>query len=280
MLGSLAPGQVDEGFCKGVCVDWTRRVLQGGNSIFTQKQERIAFQTNRQATAQLNIESRNASYNKLIGVRNQLVNAYNPVRNQPTMQIAAPLQSSLMEYIDFQPTTNRTYNTSRVAQWLTLLSEIGETYDHTSEVGWTAFVQVMDRLHLQKRQEQQRTGSSRPFSHIRILAAAKSKQYASIRAAMNELLQLDTFVEGTVLLLGFGIRTSTSNTGHAVAVHRINLGSYRFLDPNYGVFDYNLSGVFSALLYLFGTDYGTPIYGEGTDQVTRGVSYILFGRAV
>ena len=82
-----------------------------------------------------------------------------------------------------------------------------------------------------------------------------------------------------MLLLGFGLAApNNAGTGHAVAFHRVNNTTYRFIDPNYGVFEYNLQGSYSALQYLFGTAYGTPIYGEDGWQVSGAVSHILFSQ--
>src|SRR5579863_6624414 len=62
---TLAAGQVDEGFCKGVCLDWTRRVLQVQPERRTDKYlsfashpEHAKAQTNLQAAIQLNLDSR------------------------------------------------------------------------------------------------------------------------------------------------------------------------------------------------------------------------------
>ncbi len=277
--GRLQRGQVDEGFCKGVCIDWTRRVLQGGGSAFTVKEQRKTPQTVRQATIQLNIESRNEDYNKTVAVRSRLVTIYNQNLAQNSVQLPLQLQTDIQEYIDFTPVPNRTYDMDRVGRWLTLLRETSQQQDHTTEVGWQAFVTMMDGEHLRLRREQVRSGSNRPFSHIRIIASRNRTQYAGITAATDELLQLDEFVASTVLLLGFGLTSNGRDTGHAVAVHRVDGAIYRLLDPNYGVFQYSLNGVASALRYLFGTAYGTPIYGEDGDRVTGAVSYILFARA-
>ncbi len=56
----LEAGYLDEGFCRGVCLDWVRRVVQGGKAHFdpredkdaTAKEDKEARQTHRMARAQ------------------------------------------------------------------------------------------------------------------------------------------------------------------------------------------------------------------------------------
>jgi hypothetical protein len=100
-----------------------------------------------------------------------------------------------------------------------------------------------------------------------------------------------------VVIAGFELRNNGENAGHAVALYRQNNGNFYFLDPNYGVFDYNRQGAEFALRYLFAglptnvttthadgsrtTELKTfgPIYGECGQQVTNRMSYIIFERA-
>jgi hypothetical protein len=273
----LQAGQVDEGFCKGVCIDWTRRVLQNGKPAFTSKEDRKADQAVRQATLQLNIESRNAAHSSVVSVSNELVDAYNAQLSAPLVNISAELEHKLETYITFEKETTRKYDRAYVNQWLSLLRSRAARNDHTSEVGFAEFVRVMDDKHLQIRQQQVREKSNRPFSHLKILASQNSKDYPTIPGAITQLLNLNTFVSGTVLILGFGLLSPTSTAGHAVAVHKVTNVTFRFLDPNYGIFEYNRGGLASALNYLFGTHYGTPIYGEDNSQVTGSVSHIVIG---
>jgi hypothetical protein len=273
----LEAGQVDEGFCKGVCIDWTRRVLQNGRPAFTTKDDRKADQAVRQATLQLNIESRNAAYNAVVSVLNDLANAYNAQLSAPLVTISAQLEQKLDTYLTFEKETTRKYERAYVGQLLSLLRSSADRYDHTSEVGFAEFVRVMDDKHLKIRQDQVRQKSKRSFSHLKILTSQNSKAYPTIAGAITELLNLNTFVTDTVLILGFGLLSPTSTAGHAVAVHKFTPVKFRFLDPNYGIFEYNRSGLASALNYLFGTHYGTPIYGEDNSQVTGSVSHIVIG---
>src|ERR1700758_5140237 len=71
----VAEGQVDEGFCQGVCIDWTRKVLRGGSTNYSEKHE--ASQTLRQATIQIRIEDLNAEATKKLELANTLIGKWN-----------------------------------------------------------------------------------------------------------------------------------------------------------------------------------------------------------
>jgi hypothetical protein len=65
-----------------------------------------------------------------------------------------------------------------------------------------------------------------------------------------------------------------------VAVHKRSDGRFSFLDPNYGIFQYDSArGVLAALVYLFVGSKGEAIYAEDEGNVTGMASHIVFGRA-
>ena len=276
---SLASGQVDNGFCTGVCVDWARRVLGGGRAAFTAKSQRVNPQTNRQATIQVNLKSRIKKANDVNEVRNQLVPVYNSQLNQDTVLIPAQLQTELLKYLTFTVKSDRRYVRSSVGQWLTLLSEIRDEYDRTTPVGWTAFAQLMDGAHKQNREQQLRGDSNRKFSSIKILKSENEVNGQNVMGKIDYMLLLNEFDPVTVMLMGFDLIHNGTATGHAVAAYQLNNGTYQFLDPNYGIFAYAQGGLRTALYYLFTNHFGTPIYGEDGDVVTGGADYILFGPA-
>jgi hypothetical protein len=287
----LAPGQVDEGFCQGVCIDWTRRVLQDGRVAYSER--RSSSQTLRQATIQIRIEDlrtqHNESvglYNALIGVYNGQLPAYNHDRSQDEVTLTPDIESRLQNYFEtFVPVPNHRYKMSRIKNLYESLDQETSLQRHTTEPGWSAFAHNMDNYHQRKRTEARERDSKRPFTHIRIVESEDRRHHGNgtIRAALNHLLQMDNFVPRTVLLLGFGLDVNGDRTGHAVAVFRRENQEYFLLDPNYGVFRYtSLESVFTALLYLFGDlDPDTqPVYGSQQGwQVTGAVSYILFAHA-
>jgi hypothetical protein len=272
---TLAEGQVDEGFCEGICTDWARRVLGGGRAAFTQKDARVMSQTNRQATIHVNIDSMRESRNAVVLVRNELVDVYNEQKSLPKCQISLELQTKLLKYITFTVTSDRKYATPSVNQWCGLLAEIGDESDRKTTAGWAAFVTGMDQLHRENRELQGRGESHRKFSSMKVI---KSAILAGTNAAANidSMLSVQGFVAGTVLLMGFDLIVKNNETGHAVAAFKANNGTYQFLDPNYGVYAYDQGGLRSALYYLFTDHFGQAIYGEDGSVVTGSGDYILF----
>jgi hypothetical protein len=274
---TLAEGQVDEGFCEGICTDWARRVLGGGRAAFTQKDARLKSQTNRQATIHVNIDSMRESSNAVILVRNELIDVYEAQNSQPTCQIPLPLQTKLLNYLNFQATPDRRYATLRVSQWCNLLAEVRDQYDRKTTAGWGAFVSGMDELHRENRELQARGESHRKFSSMKIVKSAILAG-TNVISNIDSMLSVQGFVAGTVLLMGFDLFAHNKDTGHAVAAFHANNGTYQFLDPNYGVYAYSQGGLRSALYYLFSNHFNqAAIYGEDGSVVTGSGDYILFG---
>lgn len=195
--------------------------------------------------------------------------------------------SRLREYYpDLASAPGNRYKMSKVKNLYEGLADYTKREDDTTEAGWAALAHQLDDYHKRKRAEAVESDSKKPFTHIRILESSDRKRYGSgsVEAALNELLQMDEFTPNTVLLMGFGLVVDGKSEGHAVAVFRKEAQTYFLLDPNYGVFKYvTLSGVFTALMYLFGNlgqGSGSPVYDSKPGwQVTGAVSYILFAHA-
>jgi hypothetical protein len=285
-LAFLASGQVDEGFCKGVCVDWARRVLQGGHPSFEKPgitraegdTTALRRQTLRQATIQLNVGSKrlvaSTREERRVAVHRQLRDIYNSNLSRRTVPIPPELITAVTEFFTF---TDRPaeYDMTRVSNWLDRLRTPAP--GGSNEVSWQAFARLMD--------EDRR--SNRPFQGIRIIASTPREPYGSAQAAINALLAVGDFTAGRVMIAGFGLRLQNgSDSGHAVAMHKLNTGKFMFLDPNYGLFEYTESSLKRALMYLFGAartwqsggpTAARPIYGEDGDTVTNAASYMIFG---
>ena len=168
-----------------------------------------------------------------------------------------------------------------VSNWLKRLRQLKDEHDYKTSPGWAALVNIMDLQDLQQRKLQGRTASTRPFSHIKVASSKPDKEYPMVRDALKDLIanSKDWFVPATVLMLKFGLMVRGKSASHTVAVHRVDDSVYRFLDPNYGVFQYDRMGLVKAFAYLFSTLDGGPVYGQGGDKVTGRVGYILFARA-
>src|SRR5262245_34891033 len=109
-LQFLVSGQVDEGFCKGVCLDWTRRVLQGGHHSFEKlgaaaSEDNLRRQTLRQATIQLNTRSKKLVATTWQGrrsqIRSDLVAIYNRNLDKESIPLPPDLVTRVTEFFTF-----------------------------------------------------------------------------------------------------------------------------------------------------------------------------------
>jgi Yersinia/Haemophilus virulence surface antigen len=305
---TLAQGQVDEGFCKGVCLDWTRRVLQVQPErrtdqylSFSSHPEHAKAQTNLQAGIQMNLDSRKivatTKKERRRTVHDTLFKLYNENLSQQNVAVQPSTITALQEFVTFGSTPGHEVPMSRVKGWIETLQAQMSSANTNTEVSWRSFAQSMDELHSEGRATDQRHAPKKTFSNISIVASTDRDPYNSAFSAITTLLALGEFTEGRVVIAGFGLRKSGQDTGHAVALYRQNTGKFYFLDPNYGVFDYTRQGAEFALRYLFAglpTNINTkhpdgsvttekkvfgPIYGEDGCQITNGMSYMIFARA-
>ena len=85
-----------------------------------------------------------------------------------------------------------------------------------------------------------------------------------------------------------GANPPNGGTGHAVAIHRQNIGGrYHFFDPNFGVYDFSRTNLIEAFVFLFGTAYPHWAGGGTSDNHpyevagrTKGTWSILKGNRV
>jgi Yersinia/Haemophilus virulence surface antigen len=299
---------VDEGFCKGVCLDWTRRVLQVQPErrtdeylSFSSHPEHAKAQTNLQATIQMRLNSRKivatTKVERRRAVHDELLELYNGNLNEQNVAVQPSTIRALQEFVTFGSTPGHEVAMSRVQGWVETLQSQMRSATSNTEVSWRSFSESLDEAHSARRVTDQRHAPKKTFSKISIVASTDREPYHSAFSAITTLLALGEFTVGRVVIAGFGLRKSGQDTGHAVALYRQNNGNFYLLDPNYGVFDYNRQGAEFALRYLFAglpTNINTrhsdgtvttemrvfgPIYGEDGYQITNGMNYMIFARA-
>jgi len=273
-----------EGFCKGVCMDWARRILQGGKVRFSGTG--LDSQTHRQAEISLVIDHQDARQKEVAALNKELTALYNEAVRAKKHELTIPVgtHTKLLKYresLGFVVSRTMTYHMDDVDKWTDTLSALQDTCNHRTAPGWAALVHTIDNYHLEQRRKAAKKKPTRPFSHIEILESKAPESYSSVADALSILIRLPAFDKHTVMLLGFGLTKSGTKSGHAVAVYKRNDGKFLMLDPNYGVFGYDVKGLISALGYLFAGSktLGGPIYGEDDTLVTCAVSHIIFGSA-
>jgi hypothetical protein len=275
---NIAAGQVDDGFCRGVCTDWLRRVIQGGKPWYDpaerrandaraahsdeEAERRRVAQTMRMGNVQLNTggglavpaTTRQA---RLRSVRTQLVQIYNPNRQLQTLTVPADVIRSLQEFFQINISADGRYNTATILDLINRL--LAQITPNDPDLSFGAVAQTLDGQFNQARAEAGRNPTNKPFSGITpTLTETQYVSYAGFAPAINAITTAAGFDNGCGQIAGFQIHLPNGGlSGHAVAMYRYNNNSYDFFDPNYGIFRYSRAGLGQAIDHLFRIEYQT-----------------------
>jgi hypothetical protein len=309
----IVQGQgVDEGFCRGVCLDWIRRILGGGHESYGDSPGRARLQTVRMGTIQSYYGEQDFVQTKRIETLenwlNTTLSAYANEKNTKT-QIDFPknLRDIAQLFTDLDHPDNSQCELGELRAISKCLKDQVTKSDRTAynkgQVSWSDAAKRMDDFMSGERkkqaEEQYKKGESRRrFMDLVLLAAAPATQYTSGADAIDKLLAIDEFrSKNTCLLAGFQRqktaastqktaastqKTAASVSGHAVAVHRQNTGAFLLFDPNFGAYRYDdEAGLKKALKFLFADDGQVggvgPIYGEDGWKLIHKVRHNVFG---
>jgi hypothetical protein len=248
-LQHLSPGdagKVAQGYCMGICIDWTRRVL-AGKPLFTEGPGKITRQTTRQAaiyrlteigkvkhsaanavhtriahlySAHVRAQLNSFRFNPDSTVREHLRDIYQEKsRMTPPPDATGPqLHANLKQFITtLDSNASKVYTMDDAETWVEFMDTRVDSENHYTQPGWAAMVDTMDKVLLRSRLQKP---STRPFNNIKVLEAAEEKFYGnqSVKDGVSHVLQLKQFVQNTVLVLGFGLIASGKNSAHGVAV--------------------------------------------------------------
>ena len=283
---------VKGGYCEGMCLDWIRRVVQGGGPTYqvspfdASKQPRTreqivareTSQTQRGATAWVTrykgpkdqfLQKSQSDYEaELKPVQeakeeakknyDALFDAYEKKREQYNKCKFASEQTSLKPEIDEAKRSAdeaSAKNKALAAQVNKIINARNEEVKKTElERFWTSYAELMDEFVAKQRSLEKREASKRAFSSLTIAASVPSTEYASVPLGVYSLLSNPQFTATRAACLGFSKYTEKS--GHAVAVHRLNTGDkYHLFDPNLGTFEFGDSGLQEALGVIFSSYY-------------------------
>jgi hypothetical protein len=299
----IAKGQdVDEGFCRGACMDWIRRIVQGGHQSYGDARKQT--QTLRMGRIQLAVEKPDLIADSPVKTVMSWLNgkaawldSKGPDKDKPETQVPTSVWEVLKRMTEKLPDPNSRKLTRAQCEDIyniaTTLSAGQKTTLNQGHELWKNVAPVMDQAMNEERKKWNEEGqskygkaqSSRPFSNLEVLATAPRVQYKSGADAIDQLLAVEEFQStNTCLLAGFGMTDPKSKEGgHAVAVHRQNTGSFLLFDPKYGVYKYtSVDGLKNTLKFLFDNDYKVdglgPIYGEDGWKLNHKVRYTVFGK--
>ena len=304
----VAKGQVDEGYCRGVALDWLRRTLQGGKLSYPSgKEDHARARTLRMATMQLRLKNANFSGSwemlyqegqRTLDILNSdsaaLVKLYNGHLASAAAPISAEEKKILEKYWTFTPPLGTEISMKLLDSCIdgmpakqqaqrAVLNDMGKSRPTT----WDDFVSMMDKYFAETRTEANRKTTNKPFSGLRKgVSFEQRKQYGSIDAATSALLD-ELKQPWMAQLAGFGLNINVNcncpgggeadrDSGHAIAVlYRgpVVSDAYFLFEPNYGVFRYNREGVQKAIKFLFDPAQAGPYNEKGQFFCKNGVQH-------
>jgi hypothetical protein len=265
------------GYCAGVCLDWTRRVLQSGSNrdakflTYSSTKNKLASgvgtdtrQTQtlrRMATA---YSGQGASY--VTTTRQaQLIALFTPLLTAPekTYNISGasvtgvPVPNATAKaYLEAWTPDPNPFNLqkepaavvsrSQIQTWLNAIKNAGDPQHKKLADGgreWGQYSKELDdRFSKDKKKK---------FANISVVTSSNQQTYGSPGTWRGELLA-NGFQANCCTIIGVG---APGATGHAVAVHQVGGDEYRFFDPNYGAYRYSKSALNLALQHLFAAPY-------------------------
>ena len=264
--GSTSVDGVDltKGYCAGVCLDWTRRVLQSGPN---RKETFLNYSTTRQEQTLRRMakayDGQGATYVAATR-KTQLVPLLTQLLTQPEKKytfkggtptgIPVPYETAelLSEHFVIAPNTfdmdmviAGVIKKSDIQSWLTAVQQNADPQHKKLAGGGREWGQYAKEL------DDKFQGKKRKFGNIRVVTSSNDQTYGSEGVWHKEVTD-NGLQAGCCTIIGL---SAPGATGHAVAVHHVGT-AYRFFDPNYGVYEYQMEGLKNALQHLFWTPYG------------------------
>ena len=303
---SIAGVNPADGYCAGVCLDWTRRVLQSASSRdarflnYSKNPVGSAKQTQtlrRMATA---YKGQGASYvttTRQADLVAQLTALLSEADSDWTIDghdfTGLPVSNGLAQLVNkrivvtpnpfnLQKEPAAVVKREKVQGWLSFLAGGADPQHSKLADGGREWGQYASELDAQFSQDKKKK-----FANLFVVTSSNQQTYGSEGAWLGDLLA-NGFEANRCTIVGLG---APGDTGHAVAVHYVG-GDYRFFDPNYGVFKYTKEKLKNALQHLFwtpffegtGLDADLPVYRRRTvataprdNKPWTRMSYTIFG---
>ena len=268
------------GYCAGVCLDWTRRVLLSASdrdakflTYASPKQEiggaRQEDTLRRMATA---YKGQGASYvattrksevlPKLKALLAEPEKGWN-ISGQVVQGVGVPnavaklvleLMTPNPNPLNLQKEPAGAVPKSTIQFWISFIEGINDPQHKRLADGGREWGQYSKEL------DQQFGGKKKRFGDLNVVDSRNQQTYADPGVWLGVLMS-KAFRHQCCTIIGAG---APKATGHAVAVHQIGQ-EYRFFDPNFGVFEYSKESLQNALQYLFWAPFWKGEEGEDTD---------------
>lgn len=272
-----------DGYCAGVVLDWTRRVLQP-NTSKSADPSRLEYATTKMAE---NVERQTAALRRMAkgygGSATSYVNETERTKlcailqmlknegvevNYDVYGIGVPISSDIARLMSqvwtipgvgnnlfsrFNLSNEPAGTLSRVAIG-NLLNQLGSMADPQTQARaaggreWASFAAELDERFKQIRISDVRQVTRKPFSNLHVVRSSPSKQYESAGVWSYELktdgLQLNCC---TIV----SMKPTSGSTGHQIAIHQTLQNEFFLFDPNYGAFKCTASVLKNCMQQLF-----------------------------
>lgn len=274
---------ISGGYCAGVVLDWTRRVLQSapdrdasylnysaagyGDDRPDGVQSKQAATTRRMATAYAgqgssyvqttHKEATIAALRALLGGVEGTTSTYGT--GVPVPHATAQMLSQYWEMtggsfarfnLGMDPAGRLTL--AKIGELITDLIARPEAQAVAGAAGgrqWPSFAASLDTRFRQIRiADGKQVDPNKLFSNLRVVRSAPSTPYASGGAWMAALIDNGFMQDGCTTL---SFKPTTGGSGHQLAVHQTAADSFRLFDPNYGVFRYSRANLQRVFQHLF-----------------------------
>jgi hypothetical protein len=251
VAGQLGIPCAEKGICTGICLDWTRRVLLGHACSYTPKEDKL-----------------------LAAKRSTMVNQIKRMAKGHDVWFDAEIQARHKKAEERQWMRENQKDSDQ---------ELEEFYRRSHlPNAWRTYCDVMDPILKQLRVGALKAGDvKRPFNMIELLPPANAALTGTPRIMLDSILHSRArdvspeLGENMCAMLGlcFWVRgTSNPTVHHSVAFIKLGGGFYQFIDPNYGVYVYDLHSLYVAFEYLLNDVYPAD---STWGAVTHG-DYVLF----
>lgn len=290
------------GYCSGVCMEWLRRVLQGGKNTLNPsklEEERYAARTAIGVKAFEWLSQRyrytGGIYNTRLDEANELTSLLEEARDTHPGDI--PLSPEILQLwtkVTGSPLPVNFFTQTSMAGVLALVEkhQKAERYKEyeahmmstdrppmpTVLWGDAALLKDLDAHHAGIRAMYDRKPTKKPFSGIRCVEDQNGwkKKYTTPQNAMHAAAQSTHFTQGMGMMF---VVWQQDGGSHAHGVYNLkDKEYYLFLDPNFGVWAWPYRGLLEGMKYLWldGGDTSIGIYPENDAKPNGMYEYTLW----
>ena len=280
-LSAAAAAAKSAGYCSGVAIDWIRRVLipkiKNGESIFkatygpgkelrhaerhadawsnlspAKQREYLvaataAFQ-NRANAAEAELGTRLSDAQDLLEgqlAKIRVIDKPDDIKAQLRTRVHADYQSKKVELEELL-----TQLEARMSSW-------GES--PAIKKLWLEYARAMDGyLKTERTGRGKKTGPARGFERLMVIKFEEIRFYNDVEDFLDLFIGDNEFTTNRAVFSTF---SPPGSTGHTVAFKHQNTGTYLFMDPNFGIFEYALADELKrAVAWLLVSAY--PVFGD------------------